>query len=204
VVDIAPQFGQIRDGGGAPNILSINAQGQAAVDTEGRKATYSAAVSAYAPYATAQDILAIAGSATRVVRVTRVEVSGRATAANQLDVQVLVRSAANSGGSQTTLATVPHDANNGTATASVVTYGAAPSAGGLVGVVRSAQMNMSATGSGGAAVPQDWDFTTRNVQALALRGVGQMVAVNLNGAAIPAGTALDLSIEWTEENLTGE
>jgi hypothetical protein len=203
VVDIAPQFGQLRDGGGAPNILAINAQGQAAVDTEGRKATYSAAISAYAPYATAQDILAISGSATKVVRVTRLEVSGRATASNQLDVQVLVRSTANSGGTPTTLTPVPHDSNNGTVTASVVTYGAAPSAGALTGVVRSAQINMSATGSGGAAVPQDWDFTTRNVQALTLRGA-QIVAVNLNGAAIPAGTALDLSIEWTEENLTGE
>jgi hypothetical protein len=204
VVDIAPQFGQIRDGGGAPNILSINAQGQAAVDTEGRKATYSAAISAYAPYATAQDILTISGSATKVVRVTRVEVSGRATAANQLDVQVLVRSVGNTGGTPTALGAVPHDSTSSAATASVVTYGAAPGSGGLVGAVRAAQMNMSATGSGGAAVPQDWDFTTRNVQALALRGTAQMVAINLNGATIPAGTALDLSIEWTEENLTGE
>lgn len=190
--------------GGTGNVAEVNAQGQLAVDTEGRKRTYSVAVSAYAPYATATDILTITGAPGVVVKVLRVEVSGRATAAAQLDAQVVLRSAANTGGTSAALTAASHDQSDAAPVAAVVTWTTAPTPGATAGIIRAAQVNISAAGSGGAAVPQDWDFTTRNGKAPTLRGSTQQLAINLNGAAVPAGTALDLSIEWTEENLTGE
>jgi hypothetical protein len=200
------QMGQVFDPTNTPGFarnsmqaVALDSTGAQMSNGEGRKATYSAATIAYAPYATPQDILAIVGSGTKRVRVLRIAVSGRATAANQLDVQVVKRSAANTGGTPTPLAAVPHDSNDAAATAAVNTCGAAPVSSGLIGAIRAQQINLSAAGSGGAAVPVEWDFSTVNDKAVVLNSAAESLAVNLNGAAMPAGTVLNLFVSWTEE-----
>jgi len=184
---------------GTLQVATLDKTGATKSNNEGMKATYSAATAAYAPYAGAADILNIAGSATRTVRVTRIAVSGRATAANQLDVAVVKRASANSGGSPTALAAVSHDSLDGAATAVVNAYGAAPTPGTLVGTIRAVQSNVSAAGSGGAATPIEWDFGWVNDKTVILRGTAESISINLGGGAVPAGTVLNLFVEWTEE-----
>jgi len=197
-------FGQVQ-GSTSPNYLpgslqvpTLDTTGAQKSSNEGMKATYSAATAAYAPYANAADIVNISGSASKKVRVLRIAVSGRASAANQLDVTVTKRASANSGGSPTALIAVPHDSGDGAATAAVVAYSAAPTPGTPIGMIRAVQSNVSAAGSGGAATPVEFDFGWCNDKTLVLNGAAENLSVGLNGT-VPAGTVLNVFIEWTEE-----
>ena len=201
-----PQMGQVYDPTATPafpaksmQVVALDPTGAQMSNGEGRKATYSAAAIAYTPYATPQDVSGIIGSASKRVRVLRLAVSGRATAANQLDVQLIKRSSADTGGTPTALAAVSHDSNDGAASATVNTYAAAPTAGTPVGAIRAQQINLSAAGSGGAAVPVEFDFGTVNDKAIVLNTAAEGIYLNLNGAAMPAGTVLNVFVEWSEE-----
>ena len=200
-----PQMGQVYSGSypafpaNSLQVVSLDKTGAQMSNGEGRKPTYSAAANAYAPYATPQDIIGIVGSASKQVRVLRFAVSGRATAANQLDVQLIKRSTADTGGTPTALAAVPHDSNDSAASAAVSSFAAAPTAGTLVGAIRAQQINLSATGAGGAAVPVEFDFGTVNDKAIVLNAANEALYLNLNGATMPAGTVLNVFVEWSEE-----
>ena len=70
---------------------------------DGGKATCSAAKIGLVPASSATDVFTITGSATKTVRVTRIEITATTTAATPaaLDVLLLKRSTANSGGTST-------------------------------------------------------------------------------------------------------
>jgi hypothetical protein len=200
-----PQMGQVYSGSypafpaNSLQVVSLDKTGAQMSNGEGRKPTYSAALIAYAPYASPQDIVGIVGSAAKQARVLRFAVSGRATQANQLDVQLLKRSTADTGGTPTAVAAVSHDSNDAAASATVASFASAPTAGTLVGAVRAQQINLSAAGSGGAAVPVEFDFGTCNDKAVVLNGASEALYLNLNGAAVPGGTVLNVFVEWSEE-----
>ncbi len=201
-----PTMGQVYDPTATPafaaksfQVVALDPTGAQMSNNEGRKATYSGSTIAYTPYATPQDIVGVIGSASKRVRVLRFAVSGRATQANQLDVQLVKRSTADTGGTPSALAAVAHDSNDGAASATCNSYGAAPTAGTLVGAIRAQQINLSATGSGGAAVPAEFDFGTANDKAVVLNSGSEGLYLNLNGATMPAGTVLNVFVEWSEE-----
>jgi len=201
-----PYMGQVYDPAATPafaaksmQVVALDPTGAQMSNGEGRKATYSAATVAYTPYATPQDIVGLTGSASKRVRVLRFAVSGRAASANQLDVQLVKRATADSGGSPAALTAVSHDSNDGAASALCNSYAAAPSAGTLVGPIRAQQINLSAAGSGGAAVPVEFDFGTVNDKAIVLNSAAEGLYLNLNGATMPAGTVLNVFVEWSEE-----
>jgi hypothetical protein len=176
---------------------AVGSLGITAVNSEGSKTTYSAGITGFTPAATPTDFFQITGSATKTVRLLRVSISGFATAAISEDVQLLKRSTASTGGTPTAATIVPHDSNNAAGTAVVNSFAANPSPlGTLTGLVRAAKLNLGATGAAGSIV---WDFTTRNGQGLVLRAVAQSLNLNWNGAAVPAGTLLDIDVEFTEE-----
>jgi hypothetical protein len=180
-------------------VVSLDRTGAQMSNGEGRKPTFSAAAIAYSPYATPQDIFGIVGSASKQVRVLRFAVSGRATSANQLDVQLVKRSSADTGGTPTALTAVSHDSNDGAASAVVSSFAAAPTAGTLTGAIRAQQINLSAAGSGGAAVPVEFDFGSVNDKSIVLNAASEALYLNLNGAAVPAGMVLNVFVEWSEE-----
>jgi hypothetical protein len=180
-------------------VVKCDPGGAQFTNRESLKGTYSVATVGYAPYASAADIAMLCGSSSATIRATRVAVSGRSTAANQIDVSLIKRSTADTGGTQSSLTAVPHDSVDAAATATGVTFGSAPTAGITVGTIRAQQINLSAAGSGGATTPFEWDFGVVIDKSVVLRGSGQCVALNLGGAAVPAGTALDIFLEWTEE-----
>lgn len=169
--------------------------GVTAVNTEGTKATYSLA-GAVTLAATPSDVVILNGSGTKTVRVTRVEVSIAATAAGIVDIVLIKRSAANTGGTATTPTPIPHDSSDSAATAVVSVYTANPTPGASVGNIRWTKVGVS-----GADVENtfSWDFTRNNDKALVLRGTAQGLAINLNGVALLTGEVFSYSIEWTEE-----
>jgi hypothetical protein len=95
-------------------------------NNEGRLATYSASTITFTPNVGAggtTDVCGIVGAANKVIKVKRFAVSGRATAANQLDAQLVKRSTADTAGSSTAanLTAVAHDSLDPAAAAVVTT-----------------------------------------------------------------------------------
>lgn len=183
-----------------------------AVFTDGQRQTWSAAKVGLVPAASATDIFTITGAANKVIRITHLEITATTTAATAaaLDVLLLKRSTANTGGTSTGSPTaVPHDsANNSlTAAATVLAYTANPGAlGSLVGTaLRNSKFFQTLTPFTATDFPQKdqiiWDFGNRPGQAIVLRAATDVLAVNLNAASASAGASFDISIEWTEDNV---
>lgn len=175
---------------------AIGTLGIEAVSTESTKASYSVGVAAFTPAATATDFWQIIGSASKVVRVLRIAISGFATSAISVDIQLVKRSTASSGGSPTGLTVCQHDSNDAAVSAVVSTFGANPTLGTTANIPRSQKLNLGATGAAGSIV---WDFTTRNSKAIVLRGVAQSLNLNFLGQAVPSGTLMDIDVEFSEE-----
>lgn len=163
---------------------------------EGQKATYSVGVVGLA--GASGDVLAIIGSATKTIRISRVQVSGVATAATDIDIALIKRSAADTGGTATTPAIVPHDSNDAAATAVVSAYTVAPTPGAAVGTIEARKLTVpSITSPAIPSLPQVFDFELRGEKAIVLRGVAQSLAVNI--PSVPAGGAFNIDITFTEE-----
>ena len=150
------------------------------------------------------------GSATKTIRITRIEVSGSSTAATAatLTLQLVKRSTIGTIGSAvlTPLTAVPHDSGNAAGTAVVNTVGTAnyTTVGTLVGQIQARMFSFTLTPFTATdfpeCVPTVFDFTNRNEQGIVLRGVTQQVALLFNGApAMPAGALFNINITYTEE-----
>lgn len=168
------------------------------VSTEGGKATYSAGIGNGSLAAATTDVVTITGSASKTIRVTRISVSGTATAAAGVDIQIIKRSTANSGGTSAAITIAPHDSTNAAASATLLNYSANPTLGTTVAVIRSSLMTFTTSAGAIPSVPYVIDFTTRNAQGIVLRGTTQVLAVNLGGATVTGGV-IYVDIEWTEE-----
>lgn len=167
--------------------------------TDGTKVSYSAAAVGITLAALATDIFTITGSATKVVRITRIEITGSSTAGSGavVNLQLIRRSAANTGGTSTSDTAVSHDTTDSTATATVVHYTVNPTLlGAAVGTVRSSRTAFVAAGL--SDVPTQWEFGNRPSKAIVLRGTSQILALNIGGITVTGGVA-DINIEWTEE-----
>lgn len=161
------------------------------------KATYSFATLALSPASAATDIVTLTGSSTKVVRLVQLTVCGTATAPSTIDVVLVERSTANSGGTSSAPTMVSLDTGDAAATAAVAAYTANPTVGSLVGNIRGRKLNLATTSGGAGCLI--FDFSTRNGKGPILRDALHTIALNLNGASIPAGAALDIDAEWTEE-----
>lgn len=187
----------ILDASGNPQAIDI--QNSLPVLSEGTKATYSVLVPDFGLAAGATDFLTIVGSATKTIRITCVSIEGDATAAAMADVYLYKRTAANTGGTATQPAIVKHDSSDQNPTAVVNLYSVNPTALGAGVLVRGGRLGLPAHAAAAYAFDRVWDFAGRNSKSLVLRGVGQSLAFNFGGAAVPAGTSLYVKIEWTEE-----
>jgi hypothetical protein len=175
---------------------------------DGAKPTYSAAKVGLVPAATPTDIFTITGSASKIVRVTHIEITATTTAATAaaIDVLLLKRSTADTGGTTTGSPTpVPHDSANPAVSATVLAYTANPGAlGTIVGTaIRNSKLvqtlaTYTATDYP-AITPLVWDFGNRPGQGIVLRGIADVLAINLNGVSVSAGALFNISAEWSEE-----
>lgn len=163
--------------------------------------SYSA-VTAVTPAASATDIFALTGSATKTVRVTRVACSGIATATGSQVLHLVKRSTADAGGTSTTLNAVKLDSNNGAATATGKAYTVNPvTPGTTVGTLRAASLTLATSTTPAVADRLVWDFGSNFTtdQAVTLRGTGEVLAINANGNSLPSGSSLTCGFEWNEQ-----
>jgi hypothetical protein len=171
---------------------------------DGYKASYSAAITGLVAPSGSTDLFTITGSASKTVRITRIGISATQSNQNIVNLVLLKRSSANSGGASTSLTAVPHDSQNPAASAIISGYTANPSTlGTLVGNLRVDKLFIPATTPSGSAgigsvAVLIIEFGNRPSQGLVLRGTNEVVAINLNGTTIN-GSSFDAYIEWTEE-----
>ena len=192
------------DGGGLKRHLLTDTTGRVRVVTEslgGYRQTYSAAASQVAMAATATDFFTITGSASKTIRIVRLDLTLTSTTTTVVYAFLIKRSTANSGGTSTTLTNVPHDSNNAAATAVIQTYTANPTLGTAVGtVVTHAATSLDATpAAGDSGPPESTVFEAgAHSQAITLRGTAEVLAINFGGITLSGGLAT-AHVEWTEE-----
>lgn len=173
------------------------------VSSDGVKSTYRAVVVGATPVAAPTDFLVIQGVASATIRIKRVKIGGVATTAGQLIAQLIRRSTAGTPGSAVLTAITPiaqHDINDAAPAAAPKTVGTAnyttPGTSAGVLAVGRTFLNTAAAGPTNEII---WDFSTRQDKAVIIRGVSDYVWLNFNGAALPAGSAIDIDIEWEED-----
>lgn len=179
----------------APGLVALPVQ------SEGIKTGYRYAVLGFAPVATPTDVLEIQGSASKTIRVRRIEITGIATAAGNMPAQLIRRSTQDSGGGMalTVLDAFKPDTAYAAATGVVSTIGTAnPGALGTAagGVAAAGRVSLSADGTGVGISPLVWEF---DINAAVLRGIGQFLYINMDGAALPAGAEFDITIVTQED-----
>ena len=165
---------------------------------DGYKASYSAAITGLAAAATPTDVFTLTGSATKIIRVTRMGISGTQTTSAVRDVQVIKRSTANTGGTSSAITAIKHDSNDAATTGTVLAYTANPTLGTTVGVIRTIKMDVEATNLVGASDHFELTFGNGPSKGLVLRGTSEVLAINLN-AVTSNGNSWNFYIEWTEE-----
>lgn len=156
---------------------------------------YSAGIVGLAPVASATDIFEIRAN-NKTVRVLHLTASGIATAVGAHSMQLVKRSTANTGGTSTSPAAVPHDSISPAASAVLKAYTANSTLGALVGPIRAKRITV-ATATLNVIPSTQAEFDLRDMP-IYLRGAAETLALNLNGVTI-TGCALDIQITWVEE-----
>ena len=177
-----------------PTTPAVPANATAPVD--GQRATYAASITGLASASSATDIFTITGSASMVVRVTRIRISAIKTSAGaDVDIQLIKRSTADTGGTATNPTAIPYDSLDPAATATIAAYTANPTTGTAVGTfaVDSVWVGLATAQTG----LMSHDFGNRPAHAVTLRSASEVLAVNLNGVTVGGG-AFDIWVEWTE------
>lgn len=170
------------------------------------KTTYSAVFIGLVPAASATDVVCLAGSATKTIRVQNINISGSGTAIS-IPVTLLKRTTADSGGTAASTTANPantiskRDSNYPTATAVPIAYTANPTINDTSPTyIDSQQLGVAATTVGIINSTVRFEFGNDDANLLAppvLRGTGQQVCLNFNATSPTA--LLNGSITWTEE-----
>lgn len=172
------------------------------------KATYSAGFIGLVPVASATDVICLAGSATKIIKVTMIRLSGTAGTLVSLPVTLVRRAAVNTGG--TAASTTANPANNiskrdttqATASAVPISYTANPTiTDSSPTYLDSAELTLPTTAAGVVSLPLVFDYgkDLANLNApVTLRGAAQQVCLNFNGVSVSSGL-LNGSLTWTEE-----
>lgn len=169
-------------------------------------ATYSAAFSAYAAYATPTDLVTLTGSDTKTVVVTSFVIGIQSTASALQTLDLLRRSTASTGGTATTLTAALYDSTQDAATAVAKIWTAAPTLGDSAGLLKTIVAASSTLSLGPTLLGINFTNNTLLTPQLAndfrrpiiLRGAAESINLNYKGAALTAGFAACGFIEWTE------
>ena len=146
--------------------------------------------------------IAVYGSATTVVRIKTIIISGYTlTAAEYIGTRVAKYSTAITGGTATALVQTPLDASDAAATLSICnSYTVAPTAGTKIGDVAARRSLGQATVAVAAGIPNDIEiqFDQYDQEGLVLRGTAQGIGIYFAAAPASAVTTA-VMIEWSEE-----
>ena len=169
-------------------------------------ATYAATSIGLVPGAAPTDIACLTGSATKIVRLKHVEVSGTAGTAINISVVLTKHASANTGGTPatTTALPVPYALDSGfaTVTATTAAWTANPTINDAApGIIGTKTVFLPATATAASAGFATWDFQANNgsISPPVLRGVAQQICVNLNGVTTPSSGLMTVNFVWTEQ-----
>jgi len=169
----------------------------------GTKATYTYSISATAPYATPTDWVVIRGSATKLVKIVRIEHTVVATAATAgFTFTIKYHTVANTAGTSTNPTPQQHDSSDGAATALVLLYSAAPTINASAQIWKTVRQTAGLVAAAAGTWSQDryyYSYDDEPYEPLTLRGVAQECAINFGGVALLSGQVNDLAITFTEE-----
>ncbi len=162
--------------------------------------TYSFATVAFAPGATPRDVILLQGSASKTIAVLRVFLSTYQTTAGINTWLLRKFSSAPTGGTFVADEAVPHDSSDAAAAATAGHHTAANTSGTLVGEVWSGRISSpaAATAGVGGYIGVMVDFTRLFGKPLMLRGAGEYLSWNFNGAALPSGLNAMGGMTWYE------
>jgi hypothetical protein len=166
-------------------------------DGDKLKSTYRYA-GTFTPAATPTDMIIIPGSASKIARVKRIMLGGIATTAGNMPILLIRRSTANTAGTSAAATAAKHDINDGAATVIPLIYSVNPTGLGA-SAGQAGQGRLWLPLATGQPFPLIWEFATRLDKSLLLRGTTDFIAINGNGAAVPAGGSVDYEIEIEEE-----
>lgn len=170
------------------------------------QATYTAGFIGLVPPASATDTICIAGSASKTVAVTRIQLSGTAGTLVTLPVTLVRRVTVATGGTAASTTANPanniakHDVNNATATAVPISYTAVPTiTDSSPTYLQTANLTLPTTAAGTSTVPIDWRYgnIATGEQPLILSGAAAQLCLNLNTVSVSSGV-LTGSITWYE------
>lgn len=171
------------------------------VDHTGEKATYRYRIADFTPATAATESLALYGAAGKIVRVTKMTISGDATAAAIYDMYITKRTSPSTGGTFTNPNATKADSDDPAHSATLFLYTANPTALGAGSGMEGDHLYLPAAASPASAPSRvSYEWGTRGDKAPVLRSENEGIAFNFNGQAVPAGTGLYLTIEWTEED----
>ena len=171
------------------------------------KATYSAGFTGLVPAASATDVVCLAGSATKTVKVTKIVLGGTAGTLVTLPVLLTKKATADSGGTAAgTTANpantiTPLDSQFPTATAVPISYTANPTINAAGTILAARTLTLPVTSAGVASIPTVWDFGAGNSNLLSpivLRGAAQQICLNFSAVSVSSGLLAGY-LEWTEE-----
>jgi hypothetical protein len=172
------------------------AYGEMIVTQEGIRPSYCVAVSGVTPAATPTDVVVLQGSASKIVKIRRVILSGIAGTAGTMIVNFVRRSTAASGGTATTPTPTKFDSADSAATAVLQQFSANPTVGTTAGIVYANRLFLNLTTAAAGTIVQDF---LSGAEAHILRGTSEFFAINFAGATVPASGVIDYAIYWTEE-----
>ena len=145
--------------------------------------------------ATATDIAAFFGNATTTVQVTKIRVTGIQTTTGVVDLILIRRSTANTGGTSSNFSVALHDAADAANSSTPIAYTANPTPGTSAGNIRRwYQAFTSATGASTSEYTLEFG---ENGKPLILSGTAQGICLNLNGVTVTGGV-VNVTIEWIE------
>jgi len=192
----------------APAIAQVNVVPQTGLTTAYLpKTTYSAGFTGLAPAASATDVVCLAGSATRTVKITKIEIGGTAGTLVTLPVLLTKKATADSGGTAASTTANPAntitslDSTFPTATAVPISYTANPTINAAGTILSAKTLTLPVTSAGVASIPTTWNFGAGNSNLLSpivLRGVAQQVCLNFSTISVSSGLLVG-TLEWTEE-----
>jgi len=176
--------------------VQADTTGSTYMNNEGRKATYSGQVNSTTGISGNNFVLT--GSASKVIRITRIIFSGVATAATTTVVGFTIVSSAFTGGTSSTAGVVigQYDSATAAATATAKFYSVTPTGG---GATQSYPVIVSYTFGASTTTGNiyTWDFGNRASGCIVLRGVAQQFSLYIGTA--PVGCIYSCTYEWTEE-----
>lgn len=167
--------------------------------------TYHAVGVAIAVGTAPTDVACITGSATKVIRLKKVRLSGTAGTAINISVFLTKHVVADTGGTPATGTALPTaypmDSTNPTVSATLQAWTANPTVADAAStVINSATLFLPVTSTASGASPVIFDWASGGValEGPILRGIAQQVCVNLNGVTAPSSGLLNVQWVWTE------